>query len=65
MSSSSNLTDRDLLIAVHTNVETLVKASDDHEARIRRLERWQYIATGLAAAAGSGVGAGIASVLNR
>jgi hypothetical protein len=66
MAESTNLTnDHDLLIAIYTNVETLVKNGDDHETRIRRLERWQYVATGLAAALGSGAGASIASLLNR
>ncbi len=65
MSSSSNLTDHDLLIEINAGVKTLVTKSDDHENRIRRLERWQYVATGLAAALGSGAGASIASLLNR
>lgn len=63
MASSSNLTDHDLLIEIATNVKTLVTQGSDHESRIRRLEKWQYVATGLAAAIGSGFGAGIASVL--
>lgn len=43
--------------------QSVDKVTDDHERRIRALERWQYIATGLAAALGSGVGASISSLL--
>jgi hypothetical protein len=36
-------------------LEQILTAVPDHEARLRRLERWQWVVTGLAAAAGAGV----------
>lgn len=35
----------------------------DHEARIRRLERWMYTLTALAAAGGSAVGSALSKAL--
>lgn len=35
----------------------------DHEQRITSLERWRWVLTGAAAAAGGGVGAGITAAL--
>lgn len=42
--------------------QRLGKVVDDHEQRIRKLERWQYVATGLAAALGSGIGASVSQL---
>jgi len=35
-------------------LETKLEAVPDHEARLRRLERWQWASYGFAAAAGAG-----------
>jgi len=43
-------TDRELLLLIHENVGELVKCKNDHEDRIRHLERWQWKATGAATA---------------
>lgn len=51
------LSDRDLLIEIHTKVKALVGTDSDHEARIRKLEKFMYSATAIAAAIGSAVGA--------
>lgn len=41
---------------IDEKVTTLLRQRDDHEARIRRLERWVWFATGAAAAVGSAAG---------
>ena len=44
------------LAVIETLVKGIAEKDTDHEARIRRLEKWIFIATGAAAAAGSAVG---------
>lgn len=44
------------LAVMDTKLDALLNQRDDHETRIRRLERWVWIATGAAAAIGSAVG---------
>ncbi|WP_183407728.1 hypothetical protein [Nocardioides marmoriginsengisoli] len=41
-----------------TKLDLILANDRDHETRIRRLERWIWLATG-AAAAGGGVGGGL------
>lgn len=53
---NSSRTDSERLVRIETLLEQWVNDSSDHEARIRRLERWVWIATGAAAAVGSAVG---------
>jgi hypothetical protein len=40
--------DRDLLVAIDTKLELMIKSNSDHEMRIRRLELWGAISIGLA-----------------
>lgn len=47
--------DVNTILARLATIETKLSAVPDHEARIRRLERLQWIAYGFAAAAGAGV----------
>lgn len=38
--------DHDILIEIKTNMKTFMRASADHETRIRRAERWGFLAIG-------------------
>lgn len=49
---------------IRSLLSTLKDRDEDHEKRIRKLERWTYLMTGAAAALGSGIGATVASLLN-
>lgn len=51
------------LMRVETKLDASLTRVDDHEARIRRLERAVWIAAGVAAASGGTVGAAAASFL--
>jgi len=55
-------TDHDLLIAMNTKLDMMLLTSTDHETRVRRLERWFWIVTGMAAASGAGVSAVFSSL---
>ncbi|RNL63657.1 hypothetical protein EFK50_07900 [Nocardioides marmoriginsengisoli] len=46
------------LAVMDTKLDLILANDRDHETRIRRLERWIWLATG-AAAAGGGVGGGL------
>lgn len=55
--------DHDRLVEMHTILKGhLAPGVNDHEQRIRRLERAVWIATGVAAAIGSAVGSAIGQV---
>jgi len=49
----SNMSDHDLLISMNTKLDTMLATVADHETRMRRLERWFWVSTGMAAAAGA------------
>ena len=57
--STSDLTSRDRLTRVETKLDTLLLRLDpqhnDHELRIRALEQKVWVASGFAAAGGSGL----------
>lgn len=53
---TERLSDRDLLIQIHTTVTDQVKDLDDHETRLRRVEKILWIGIGLSASIGSAVG---------
>lgn len=57
------MTDSQRLVRIETLLEGLVKRDDDHEVRIRRLERWQWLATGLAGGIGGVLGQAARSLL--
>lgn len=38
--------DHDLLVRIDEKLNLLVKSKDDHEARLRRLEMWGFVAIG-------------------
>lgn len=46
----------DRLVRIETKLDAQLTRSDDHETRLRRLERALWLATGAAAAAGGVVG---------
>ena len=48
MSADEPVTDRELLLAIHSDVKELVKCKDDHEKRIRSLEGSFWKVIGLA-----------------
>lgn len=50
------MTDHDRLIVIETLLRERLARVDDHETRIRRLERGMWVAAGFAAAAGSAIG---------
>ena len=65
--TSRQLTDSERLIKIEMHVEQISERlrenkelvderATDHEQRLRRLERWIWVATGAAATAGSAVG---------
>ena len=49
------------LAVMDTKLDALLNQRQDHETRIRRLERWVWVATGVAAAIGSAVGSYLGS----
>jgi len=55
--------DHDLLIAMNTKLDIMLTTSADHETRMRRLERWFWIAAGMAAASGAGISAAISTLV--
>ena len=48
MSADEPITDRELLLAIHSDVKVLVKCQEDHETRIRSLEGSFWKVIGLA-----------------
>lgn len=46
----------DRLISIETKLDSVIRRGDDHESRLRRLERALWLATGAAAAGGGLVG---------
>lgn len=48
--------DSDRLVRIETLLEQIVSRDNDHETRIRKLEKIVWIGCGIAAAAGSAVG---------
>ena len=50
------MNDSQRLVRIETLLLNIVSKGDDHETRIRRLEKVLYIGIGFAAAAGSAVG---------
>lgn len=47
--------DHDLLIRIEAKLDAWRVSQDDHETRLRKLERMLWIATGLAMAGGAGL----------
>ena len=48
---------RGVLIRVETKLDTALTRVEDHETRIRKVERAVWIAAGVASAGGGGIGA--------
>lgn len=65
MGASTNLSDHDLLIEIHTNVKRLVDDSADHETRIRALEKFHWKSLGLGAAGGLASGGTLAAIIAK
>lgn len=63
MSGSGDMSDSQRLVRIETLLEGIVKQDLDHETRIRRLERWQWLATGLAGGIGGVAGQSIRTLL--
>lgn len=63
MSETDRLSDRDLLVEIHTTVKAQTNSISDHEIRLRRVEKILYIGIGLSAGAGSAVGSVLANFL--
>lgn len=53
------------LVAVAERDADLVKRADDHEQRLRKIERALYIIVGLAAGGGAAVGSAIGSAVGQ
>ena len=63
-SEYDNLNDHDLLVEIRAKIEGIVKSNDDHEERIRRLERWRWKQVGVVSLISSVIGSGgVISVL--
>ena len=56
------MNDSQRLVRIETLLLNIVAKGEDHEARIRRLEKVLYIGIGVAAAGGSAVGSYIGSL---
>lgn len=50
------ISDHDRLVEIHTIVKSQKEEVDDHEQRIRRLERYMWLMVGISAGAGSAIG---------
>lgn len=55
-------TDSERLVRIETLLESLTGGRDDHETRIRRLERILWIGMGVAASLGSAAGSYVGSL---
>jgi hypothetical protein len=53
------------LTRIETKIDVFLVAHDDHETRLRRLERAVYIATGAAAMFGGAVGTVLVKVFEQ
>lgn len=60
--SEPNRSDSERLIRIETLLEQLTGGRDDHETRIRRLERVLFIGLGAAASIGSAVGSYVGTI---
>ncbi len=56
------MNDSQRLVRIETLLLNIITKGDDHEARIRRLEKVLYIGIGIAATAGSAVGSYVGSL---
>ena len=54
------LTDRDLLVKIDTKLDIYIARVLDHEARIRLLEKFQWITVGIAVAISTGLSYAVA-----
>lgn len=54
MSTSSEVLER--LVRIETKLDAAISRADDHETRIRRMERMLWLAAGAATAAGGVLG---------
>lgn len=63
MPDELSVTDSQRLVRIETLLELMVKGDADHEARIRKLERWVFIATGIAGGIGGVVGQSIRAII--
>ena len=63
MPDEISVTDSQRLVRIETLIEQMAKGDTDHEIRIRRLERWQWLATGLAGGIGGVLGQAAKGVL--
>lgn len=61
--SDDELTVGERLVSIETKINMILARDTDHETRIRKLERWTWVATGIAALAGTGAGATVTQLL--
>ena len=59
------MTDSQRLVRIETLLELTTKQNSDFEARIRKLERWQWLATGLAGGIGGVLGQAIQTMFGQ
>jgi hypothetical protein len=59
------MTDSQRLVRIETLLEGITKGNADHETRIRQLERWRWLATGLAGGIGGVLGQAIQNMLGQ
>lgn len=59
MPDELSVTDSQRLVRIETLLEIAINKDKDHEDRIRKLERWMWIATGLAGGIGGVIGQGV------
>ena len=52
-----------VLARIETKLDAALREAQDHEDRIRRLERALWMASGIATAAGAGLGTGLNALL--
>lgn len=57
------VTDSQRLARIEVLLEMMVKGDADHESRIRKLERWQWVAMGFAGGIGGVIGQSIQALL--
>lgn len=60
-----SMTDSQRLVRIETLLEVVTKGNADFETRIRRLERWQWLATGLAGGIGGVLGQAVQQLLGH
>lgn len=64
MSADPAMNDSQRLVRIETLLEGDARTRDDHEVRIRRLERWMWLATGLAGGVGGAIGQSLQNLLS-